>query len=81
MTRRKIVLSFLCLGIGIALNSCKKVVDRASYDRLIQCSTDASVTIYPTFVRRVGGPAYDRESASQLAAHFKAAGIASVHGL
>ncbi len=77
MAKRRIILVLVCLVV-VGVAGCGRVVDSAANAKLKQNFGKVSVTVYPTFVWRVGGPVYDRASAKDIAGYLETEGMASV---
>ena len=78
MKKKRIVLGLMYLVVGIGLCGCDKVVDAKANVRLKRELSDASVMVYPTFVRKFSGSVYDSNSAREIAAALKDIGFKSV---
>ena len=88
MKKQKIMLRFstivggviVVVGVlaGMGMGGFKAIEDSAASVKLTNQFSETSLTVYPTFVRRVQGPIYDRKSAKQIAKCFTDVGMASV---
>ena len=87
MVKRRIVLALVGVVMGLAIvdiSVCvgmerrNKMVDSVANVHLRQQSAKTSLTVYPTFVRRMSGFSYVQESAGQIASYFKSCGFGSV---
>jgi len=78
MRTKRILLCLVCSVVGFGVCGCDKVVDAGANVQLKQELSNASVMVYPTFVRKFSGSIYDSNSARDIAATLKDIGFESV---